>query len=176
MSSVCIFNIVDKINDYDKLNHIARELVQTALDNELGISFNSNFYDLTKVSTIKNYFMLSNSFIYRHSDELLSPKGLWDGNSVDLFKKEFINRFRFFQILLDKLCSLGVEKVEIYFVDIDEPPESLRDFEVVQSNGFEFVDNLLKVVLSEMDEFGGTIPTFLKFEVNMDSTNIVLSE
>ena len=71
---------------------------------------------------------------------------------------------------------MGVEKVEIYFVDIDEPPESLRDFEVVQSNGFEFVHNLLKVVLSEMDEFGGTIPTFLKFEVNMDSTNIVLSE
>lgn len=166
MSSVCIFNIVDEISDYNKLNYIARELMQTAINNNLGISFFSTYYDgLIDLPQIKNYFLLSDSFIYRHCNELISTNEFWQDGSASSFKKNFISHFKFFDILLNKLFGLGIENIEIYFADVDEPIESLKEFKVVRTNYSNFVNDLLNVVLEEMNEWGGTIPTSLKFEL-----------
>ena len=110
MSRVCVFNFVDEIKDYERLSYVVNELIQTALDNGISISFNSDYYDLNSLPEFKIYFLLSDSFVYRHSDELLSPNGLWDGEDIESFKENFIDRFKIFEILIDKLFMLGINR------------------------------------------------------------------
>ena len=165
MSRVCVFNFVDEIKDYERLCYVVNELIQTALDNGIGISFNSDYYDLNSLPEFKIYFLLSDSFVYRHSDELLSPNGLWDGEDMESFKENFIDRFKIFEILIDKLFMLGINRFEIYFIDVNTPVEEIKNFESVKTTGKEFSLTLLKTVLEESEEWGCTIPNDLKFQI-----------
>lgn len=165
MSRVCIFNIEDNIKDFKRLNYIAKEIVKISLENDIGVSFNSNYCeDLWREPIIKNYFVVSDSFLYRQSDELLSTNYFWEDGSINSYKKKFIERFSFFNILLNKLFSLGLENIEILFSDVNLIDE-LKNFETIQTNKLIFLNDLLNVTLQSIDEFGGQIPNSLRFKI-----------
>lgn len=168
MSSICIFNIQDDLKEYVVLNNIAKELVKTALENEMGIFFANTFYkDINFINKMNNSFLLSDSFLYVHSDELLCTNGFWNDRNIVSYKKKFIEKFQFFNIVLDKLYFLGIRKIEIYFADLDDTFDDFNEFEIIQTNREKFLNDLLSVTLENMNEFGGTVPTSLKFLIDV---------
>ena len=60
---------------------------------------------------------------------------------------------------------LGINRFEIYFIDVNTPVEEIKNFESVKTTGKEFSLTLLKTVLEESEEWGCTIPNDLKFQI-----------
>lgn len=72
MSMLCFFNFDAKRLSFKKLNDLSNEIIKSALLNGFAAFFNDSFLDEIKIrENLSTTILLSDSFLYRNSDDLL---------------------------------------------------------------------------------------------------------
>lgn len=148
MSGLLLVNLRKTNLDFDKLNELAKKLVTLAIEKDFGISFNSSDYgnEIIVGGVMRNYFHISNSFLYRNCDLLNLPNlilklcGVDEIDKIDFnyypsreeFKFAFLNEYSFLNDILETIFYYDVTLVEIVIVDavtgIIMPYEDFKEF------------------------------------------------
>ncbi len=119
MSALFFVKFNKKELSFDALNKLANEIVGDALKNNYAVAFNDEYlgeaFNKEKDITI----LLSDSFLYRHGDELLDVTEFVCESEKE-FKLKFMKKFSFLTKLIDTLFQAKIREVDICFADTDE--------------------------------------------------------
>ena len=68
MSQLFLVDLGSDYINFDLYNNLAKDLVEFALKQDIGVFFGDQgyYYDLIRESEIRNYFIVSDSFLYRN--------------------------------------------------------------------------------------------------------------
>lgn len=162
MSAICIVDLKNHGLDFNQLNQLAKEIIQYTLNNNLAASFNDDYdEELIKEIGTSNFFLMSDSFLYRHADFLDTTSLFLDGN-IDKFRKEFFERFSFFTEIIKILFKFKILAIDIY-LDITNC-SSIEDFVAIETNQDDFLKDLFDSVIKYANEYAYGFPT-VKLEV-----------
>ena len=159
MSELCIVNLKEHKLDYEKLNAMAKHLVKVALDNNIAVFFHDYDYggELIADAKMKNFFLMSDSFLYKNCD-FLDTTIFKNVSDIELFRKEFLERFRFFDAILQTVFEYDVELVEIYITE-DPIADREEDFEEVHTSQRDFLNDLFFDIINNAQWYAYCFPT-----------------
>lgn len=168
MSELCIVNLKEHKLDYEKLNSMANHLMKVALDNNIAVFFHAYDYgnELIQDAKMKNFFLMSDSFLYKNCD-FLDTTIFKNVSDIELFRKEFLERFRFFDAILQTVFEYDVEMVEIYITE-DGSVDCEKDFAEVYTTQREFLRDLFCDIINNVRWYAYCFPT-TKFIVRRDN-------
>ena len=151
MSGICAFNLKKHKMQFDELNDLAKEIVRYCLDHDLGATFNlpDGVEYLVEQEHMKNYFWLSDSFLYTQCDFLEIIPDV-DREDWDNPKNAFTEKFAFFNDLLKIIFEHNVSEVSVL---IDAwVTEDLEDFEVLSATPDNFSQVLFGAVKASAED------------------------
>lgn len=159
MSAVCIFDFTKSKLEYSQLNDLLKTLTEAALTKDMAILYRYRGYadDIVQSADLKQYFILSNSFVYPDCG-FLEPEEYTKTTSGKFNFSAFSAKFGVLQELLDILFRFHVQVVEIY-TTIDGSVNSENDFEEISCTKSSFLDCLFKNVESHAPEYAYGFPT-----------------
>ncbi len=158
MSGFCLFNLKKHNLNFENLNDLANALVSIALKNQLGIFFNCNDYgkEIIQATGMRDYFHLSNSFLYKNCDFLDIPNlimHICNVNSVEELdisllpnkveiQQEFLREYCFFEEILECIFKFDVFEIEIYITDEYGPVLFFEEFNPIIVDEKNFLNQL----------------------------------
>lgn len=154
MSAICVVNLKEHTLSYKNSNDMAKKLVEFALEKDLGVLFHTSdyAYDFMQSESMKNCFLLSDSFLSENCEFLEeSYQLLLNIASDDDLRNRFYRKYGFFQGVIDILFQFGVNLVEIYISE-NGMVESVDDFSVTMSTRESFLDTLYQSFLKNIEE------------------------
>jgi len=180
MSDTLIVDLKDKRSSFDKkLNKFANEIVKFCLDNNIAAFFNSDYSsELVKLANMKNYFLVSDSFLYEQCDELLDIAPLYDSTDnaykrkgafdkskwEEHYRDEFYKKFKWFTGLLDIIFCYEVESIDIYIESYESLP--LDEYYTIKTSHKNFLKDICDYVIDNAEHWCYHIPVPVKFEVS----------
>ena len=164
MSNICIVDLKDHTLDFDKLNEMVKRITQLALNKDLAVFFHSYDYraDIINSAKMKNFFLMSDSFLYKHCD-FLDTTSFTDVKNIEKFRKEFFKKFAFFTDILNIIFSYKLSVIDIY-VSGGGDSGTVEDFDVIKTNQESFLKDLFNSIIKYSDEYAYGFPT-VKLEV-----------
>jgi len=185
--------LVDFKNDnltFNKLNALSIDIVKFCLKNNIGVFFNLNRpVDFIKLAHIKNYFLLSDNFVYDYADDLLSGtedclkvafahelelnKNLkFNISDINIgkthrdkkFREEFYNKYNWITGLLDILFRHDCKKIDIYIDDIHCFDES-DEYHVITTNEKNILKDMCDDIIENEAEWSYHFLPETKYEI-----------
>ena len=168
MSAIFIINFKKHDLSFDKMNCLAKKLIEIGLREDIGVFLNSNDYatDLILNANMTDFVMLSDSFLYKNCDFLSTVE--FDVSNKPKFKKDFVGKFKFIDNILDEIEKSGILQVEI-FISCDGSVNKTSDFVNKEINHNEFLDELFDSIIKYSHEFAYGFPT-VKFDISFSNT------
>ena len=161
MSAICIVNLKEHRLAHKELNCLADELVSFALKRHLGVHFHARDYgyDLIQDAKMSNYFLLSDSFLYKNCEFLEEPLYPLERETVQQTYDAFYEKFHFMEEMLFLIFRQDVSCVELY-LSTDGSVGSLLDFVSMQTNAEGFMNCLFQTVYDPEEKmFADAFPT-----------------
>ena len=175
MSGLCIINFKRHNLTFEAMNELAEKLMYIALQNHIAIFFNSHYRrDLIDNIKMKNYFVMSDSFIYRNCNFLdvvpIVESCIDSGESVlheePAFRDEFMKKFHFFDLIIQCIFQYNVDLLEIYISESGCVSKE-EDFEVVRTSSKLFLLDLFNSLVDMNNGFNYEFPN-AKFVISKD--------
>lgn len=159
MSAVCIFDLTKSRLEYSRLNELLKALTDTASAENMAIFYCYRGYadDIVQSAGMKQYFFVSDSFVYPDGD-FLEPEEYTGAGAGKFDFSAFSVRFGFLQKLVDVLFRFHVQVAELY-TTIDGSVNSEQEFEEVSCTKSSFLKSLFQSVESHADEYAYGFPT-----------------
>ena len=158
MSGVCIVNLKKHDLEFKEMDELANRLVKIALKDHVAVFFHSNYgADLIKALGLKNYFVMSDSFVYRNCDfldvvpfimDFLNGFGPVYLDDVS-FREAFKEHFNFFNEMMDCIFKFAVSEIEIY-ISPNGFADTADDFEPIQSDREHFIEDFYNTLYDEL--------------------------
>lgn len=164
MSAICIVNLKEHNLNFDELNALAKKIVKYCLDHELGAAFNAFDYgeNLIEEENMRNFFLLSDSFLYKNCD-ILNDIPFVDSYNVSDSEKVFTEKYSFFNDILKIIFSFNVYEVTV-LIDTWET-ESVADFNRFSATPDNFTHLLFESVKNYTEQYHQYIIPALKVTV-----------
>lgn len=155
MSAICLVNLKDHTLSFEKLNNLAKELVKYSLENNLGVFFNTTDYgyDIIESGSMRNYFLLSDSFLYENCEFLEESYLLALGvKSNEEVQKRFLEKFSFFDQIIKILFQNDITIIEIYISEYGTE-ETAQEFTENVTTKDKFLEKLYNTFVNSEDVF-----------------------
>lgn len=151
MSAICIVNLKKHNLKFDDLNDLAKELVRYCLNHDnLAVFFHS--FDCQKnlidEEHMRNYFLISDSFLYRNC-ELLEDTFYAPEMNLSEAEKKFNEKFKFFLDMFEIIFKYNVSELTV-LID-DSVAESINDFEPLSATPENFLHLFFSYVVEYAD-------------------------
>ena len=163
MSNFCCINLKQNnlIDDFAKYNKFAKEIVQCALDNDLGVFFNLHDYasELITEAGMRDFFIISDSFLYKNCEFLDNTeltRRMSQSNSFN-YKAAFFEKYGFLSEFIKIIFRYNVLIAEIYITE--DNCDSVCDFRILESTPHKFLWDLCNVVIDSVKQYGGEFST-----------------
>lgn len=130
MSGLLLVNLKRKNLNYEQMNALSRRLIELALKENIGISFNCSDYgtEIIESEKMNCYFHISNSFLYKNCDFLDIPRmiselcGVDDAEKIDFdhypsksqIQEAFLNYYDFLVKIIDCIFEYDVTLIEVF--------------------------------------------------------------
>lgn len=165
MSAVCIVNLKEHKLSFDQLNDLANKLVALSLQKQKAVFFHSRDYryDLIQESEMQNYFLMSDSFLYKNCEFLEEPLYCLIKDNIFETRKAFYKQYQFFSDVIKTIFDYDISFIEIY-ISADGSVGSIKDFYTIKSCRDEFLEDLFLSVFDSKQEILNEFPT-VKFEI-----------
>lgn len=140
MSAICIVNLKAHKLEFDQLNNLANELVAFALKNKVAVFFNVRDYgyDIIQEAKMRNYFLVSDSFLYENCDFLEEPLYILERETVQKTYEAFCGRYIFLEGMLRLIFQYEVLITEIY-ISTEGEINGIGDFHSIETNSGGFM-------------------------------------
>ena len=168
MSAIFIVNLKEYNLTFEELNNLAKKLVRYCLNsNNLAVFFNSFDYgeSLIKEENMKNFFLLSDSFLYKNCEFLEDVPFI---NPMELVKSEktFTEKYKFFNDIFKIVFGFNVSEITI-FMSCDGSADNSSDFKELSATPKNFLHLLFDSVINNAEKFAYQIPS-LKITIKND--------
>ncbi len=165
MSGICIINLKKHNMNFDEMNLLSKKLVKIALKKNIGIFFNNLDYDyeFIKQLKLKNFFLLSDSFLYRNCDFWILNDFVLISDDKKL-KKCFYKKYAFFPKIFYELSKYNISTIEVYISN--DGSDDVHNFKELYSTKQKFLDDFYEDFIKESDLYSYGIPT-LKFIIDL---------
>ena len=155
MSAIFLVEFNTKKKDFNLTNALAKKVVLYALSNNFAVSFNDNSAKALMNDRIENTLVISDSFLYRHADDILDVTDFVEEAEI-IFKEKFIAKYLFLEGLINLLFEHEMEGVNIYISESNS--NDLKEYTFIKTD----VKNLLVSIYQEFikvsNETGFTFP------------------
>lgn len=164
MSELCLVDLSKNEMNFNELNDLAVQLVKIALADNIAIFFHSfdYGYEIIKEAKMKNYFLMSDSFLYKNCG-FLNTSFFKDVRKIEQCREEFIERFKFFNDILSCIFKYNINQIEIYITM--DCSVNINDFDCLLCSKDNFLFKLFEVIFNYADEYAYGFPT-IKFIVS----------
>lgn len=176
MSGLLLVNLKEHNLDYNELNTMAKQLVSLALKKNFAVTFNSCGSEDRIVTDggMRDYFHISNSFLYKNCDFLYMPDlilklcGVDEIEKIDFYhyprkeeiRKAFLKEYNFLNEILDIVFEFDVNLIEMIMVDANGVVLSYQDFEEIKIKRDEFLFKLFDLLRDPLNNnFNYEFPT-----------------
>lgn len=165
MSEICLFNLRKHYLKYNELKDFSKRIVEYALQIDKGIYFNSlsNLSNLICETKMRDYFLVTDSF-YSENSEFVSTVDIFNSD-LEIFEKNFKNKFSFFDKLLKIIFEYEIVKLEIYISE--GVGDYLEDYDEIETTSEKYLSDIFSKILEYKDEMAYTIPN-LKLIIKND--------
>ena len=175
MSAICLVNL--KINNwaFDEFNSFAKKLVRYCLEyDNLAVFFNSFDYaeSLIVEEHMRNFFLLSDSFLYKNCEFLEEVPYIDPFNLVES-EKTFVKKYGFFNDIFKIVFEHNVSEITV-FLSVDGSVEHSCEFIPLYATSETFLHILFDSVITNADKFAYQIPS-LKFTIHSPHMGGLLS-
>ena len=159
MSAICIVNLKEHNLEFDQLNSLANELVSLALKNKVAVFFNVRDYgyDIIQEAEMRNYFLMSDSFLYENCGFLEEPLFKLERETAQKTYEAFFGRYKFFNEMIRLIFRYDVLNIEMYITE-DGAVNCIDDFHTIRTNVEDFMQKLFCLVFDPqtnmLTEFG----------------------
>ena len=164
MSALFLVKFYVKKIDYTKLNHLANDIVSNALLNNYAVFFNDNYAEVILKKNIENSFLISDSFLYKHGDEILDITE-FVCNGEGLMKERFMLKYTFLNQLMDILFRYGVLSLDIYITE--DGDECVERYICVETKKENLLEDLFQTFIRYSSKTGYTFPN-IKIQIRED--------
>lgn len=155
MSALVLIKYNVKQFDFKIMNKLANDVVANALLNGFAVSFNDDSAELILQDEIENSLLISDSFLYRHGDEILDlTEIVYEEESV--FKERFILKYNFLKQLVDILFRYQVDSVNIYFTEYGE--SNLEEYICIETQAEDMLEKLYETFIQSSKTTGFCFP------------------
>lgn len=159
MSMLCFFNFDAKRLSFKKLNDLSNEIIKNALLNGFAAFFNDSFLDEIKIrENLSTTILLSDSFLYRNSDDLLDVTDFVYDTELTL-KNKFIRKYDFLLQFADIIFKYDINKLDFYVLT-----QGYENYTFIQAQKSCATEALLDIFLSQVFKTGFTFPD-LKIQI-----------
>lgn len=168
MSQLCLVDISKTEMNFDELNDLAKQLVEIALKDNIAVFFHDcdYGYEIIKEAKMKNYFLMSDSFLYKNCD-FLNTYFFKDFKDIEQCRKEFKEKFNFFNDILSCIFNHKVNQLDIYITM--NCSINISDFDCLQCDKDNFIESLFKTIFDYADAYAYGFPD-VKFTVYKSRT------
>lgn len=166
MSAICLVNLKINSLNFDEFNDLAKKLVRYCLAREnLAVFFNSFDYGKTLIvdEHMKNFFLLSDSFLYKNCEFLEEVPFIDPFNLVES-EKVFTEKNNFFNDVFNIVFSYNVSEITV-FLSIDGSVERSDEFIPLSATPENFLHIFFNSVISNAEKCAYQIPS-LKFTIH----------
>lgn len=156
MSAICVVNLKEHDLKFEDLNSLAKKIIAFCLKSDLAAFFHCQDYgyELIQKADMTNYFLMSDSFLYKNCEFLDTTMFSYD---KDRFKVEFFQKYSFFYELIGIIFAYHINAIEIY-ISVD-PTEEFDDFIPIQTSQNEFLNDLYENFMNCSIDTAFTFPT-----------------
>ena len=166
MSQLFLVDLGSDYINFDLYNNLAKDLVEFALKQDIGVFFGDQgyYYDLIRESEIRNYFIVSDSFLYRNCGFLTTESiefSLFDNVKK---KKQFFEKFAFLNLIFDIVNKYISNNINVYISGGGFA--SLDCFEEIKSSKKDLLNDLYCSIIDHASEFAYGFPN-VKLELIM---------
>ena len=172
MSGVCIINLKKHNLTFEKINELAEKLMFVALQNHVAVFFHSNYRkDIIESAKMQNYFVMSDSFVYRNcnfleTNSIIEKLYLNNAFSYEEFHRAFKERSKFFNEIIDNIFQYDVSLIEIY-ISGSGCVSSANDFELRKTSTKNFLLDLFSSLQDYENDYNYEFSN-VKFELRKD--------
>lgn len=166
MSAICLVNLKINSLNFDEFNDLAKKLVRYCLEcGNLAVFFNSFDYDKTLIvdEHMKNFFLLSDSFLYKNCEFLEEVPFIDPFNLVES-ERAFTEKYDFFNDIFNIVFNYNVSEITV-FLSIDGSVEHSYEFVPLSATPENFLHTLFDSVITNADKCAYQIPS-LKFTIH----------
>lgn len=164
MSAIFLVKFHVKNIDYTKLNHLANDIVSDALSNNYAVFFNDNYAEVILKKNIENSFLISDSFLYKHGDEILDITE-FVCDEEGLMKERFMHKYAFLNQLMNILFRHGILSLDIYITE--DGDECVERYICLETKRADLLENLFQTFIRYSSQTGYTFPN-VKIQVQED--------
>lgn len=162
MSAICLMNFNARKIPFEQLNNLANEAMETALDNKIAVFFNDDFAEeVFDEFELQTSVLISDSFLYRHADDLLDVSEFVDETGND-YKNKFMNKFRFFSRFVDIVFGYNIDQIDLIITQ--DGNENINDYKSIKTNRNNLIKDLFYNFMEQKKITGYTFPD-LKIQI-----------
>ena len=162
MSAICLMNFNARKIPFEQLNNLANEAMETALDNKIAVFFNDDFAEeVFDEFELQTSVLISDSFLYRHADDLLDVSEFVDETGND-YKNKFMNKFRFFSRFVDIVFGYNIDQIDLIITQYGN--ENINDYNSIKTNRNNLIKDLFYNFMEQKKITGYTFPD-LKIQI-----------
>ena len=174
MSALCVFDYSNNNLTYQQKNEMAKELVEIALNDDVGVLFNDqNWSYVIDIIKSKEFFTVSSTFLYS-DPECVGEPSLFDFFDIELksfnglcidkdkFREHFFAKYEFLTDFVNCLCRYNIVELSVLISDSGTEIVRKEDLEIIETTKDEFLNTLFISLKDELNnQFNYCFPTAL---------------